>query len=69
MWSVDIKNACSCLLKSGLPEHQEFEDEKSARDEATVLLGQMQREFCKRHAFTQVETTRAITIFIRPAKV
>ena len=51
MYSVDIKNSCSCAIKRALPEMQNFDSEDEAQDEANRLLQQMQDEFCQRHRF------------------
>lgn len=51
MYSVDIKNSCSCAIKRALPEMQSFDSKEEAEDEANRLLQQMQDEFCKKHRF------------------
>lgn len=66
MTIVEIKNPCSCFLKSGLPERQQFADKNDAKEEAEQLLDQMQRTFCKKHEFSLSESFGKYTIFIRP---
>jgi redox-regulated HSP33 family molecular chaperone len=51
MYSVDIKNSCSCAIKRALPELQSFDSQEEAEAEANRLLEQMQDEFCKKHRF------------------
>ncbi len=51
MYSVDIKNSCSCAIKRALPELQSFDTQEEAQAEANRLLEQMQDEFCKKHRF------------------
>jgi len=51
MFNVEIKNACSCAIKRGLPENQNFETKEEAEEESNRILQQMQNEFCKRHRF------------------
>ena len=51
MYSVTIRNACSCAIKRALPEEQSFDTKEEAQEEAEQLLKQMQDEFCKKHRF------------------
>jgi hypothetical protein len=51
MYSVDIKNSCSCAIKRALPETQSFDSQEEAQEEANRLLQQMQDEFCQKHRF------------------
>lgn len=51
MYSVDIKNSCSCAIKRALPETQSFDSKEEAEYEAKRLLQQMQDEFCQKHRF------------------
>ena len=65
MYKVNIKNACSCFVKSGMAESQEFENENDAQQEGTKLLAQMQAKFCKKHDFKLVEQFGDSTIYIK----
>jgi len=51
MYQVEIKNSCSCAIKRGLADVQEFETKQEAEEEANNLLEMMQNEFCKKHRF------------------
>jgi len=51
MYQVEIKNSCSCAVKRGLADVQEFDTKAEAEEEANNLLEMMQNEFCKKHRF------------------
>jgi nucleoid DNA-binding protein len=51
MYQVEIKNSCSCAVKRGLANVQEFDTKAEAEEEANNLLEMMQNEFCKKHRF------------------
>lgn len=51
MYSVEVKNACSCAIKRAIPDMQSFDTKDEAEEEANRLLQQMQDEFCKKHRF------------------
>jgi len=51
MYSVEVKNSCSCAIKRAIPEQQSFDNREEAEEEANRLLEQMQDEFCKKHRF------------------
>ena len=51
MYSVEVKNSCSCAMKRAIAEHQSFDSKEKAEEEANRLLNQMQDEFCKKHRF------------------
>ena len=51
MYQVEIKNSCSCAIKRGLADIQEFDSKAEAEEEANNLLDMMQNEFCKKHRF------------------
>ena len=53
MYKVEIKNSCSCAIKRGTAEIQDFDSIDEAEEEANRLLQQMQDEFCKKHRFDQ----------------
>lgn len=67
MYSVSVKNACSCFLKSGLGEHQEFQTQEEAKKEAEYMLGVMNSNFCHKHKFVLNEKFGDYTIFIQPS--
>ncbi len=51
MFTVEIKNSCSCAIKRGVSEMQSFATKQEAEEEANRLLEQMRAEFCKKHKF------------------
>ncbi len=66
MSSVEIVNACSCSIKKGLPEHQQFATKAEAEEEANRLLEQMRAEFCKKHKFDLRNEYGNFKIYILP---
>ena len=66
MHLVTVKDACSCFLRSALPESQQFADKATAKGKAQWLLVRMNREFCKKHTFSLVESFDDFTIYVRP---
>ncbi|PHS58264.1 MAG: hypothetical protein COB17_03305 [Sulfurimonas sp.] len=65
MSKVKIQNACSCVLKCGMAEVQEFDTSESAKKEAEKMFATMNREFCSKHDFTLTERFGDFTIFIK----
>ena len=51
MYSVEVKNACSCAIKRAIADQQQFDTQEEAEEEANRLLQQMRDEFCKKHRF------------------
>ncbi len=51
MYSVEVKNSCSCAIKRAIADQQVFDTQAEAEEEANRLLQQMQDEFCKKHRF------------------
>lgn len=66
MYRVEVKNSCSCFLKSGFSEHQSFDTQEEAREEAERMFEHMQTKFCRKHEFSLSESFGNYTIFIRP---
>jgi len=65
MHHVEIKNACSCAIKRGLPDKQTFDEREEAEEEANRILQQMQNEFCKKHRFELKNEFGNFVIYIR----
>lgn len=68
MHKVKVENSCSCFLKSGMAEVQEFETKDEAKKEAESMLGSMQDKFCKKHEFSMNEQFGDFTIYIKPRR-
>ena len=66
MYKVKVLNACSCFLKSGMAEIQEFETQDEAKKEAESMLSIMKSNFCKKHRFNMNEQFGDFTISITP---
>jgi U3 small nucleolar ribonucleoprotein component len=66
MYKVNVKNTCSCFLKSGMADTQEFKSKDEAKNEAEFMLKTMQEKFCKKHEFVINEQFGDYTIFIKP---
>jgi len=64
MYSVEVKNGCSCSIKRGIAEMQEFDSMEEAQDEANRLLQQMKDEFCKKHRFELRKEFQSFNIYI-----
>lgn len=66
MYKVNVPNTCSCFLKSGMAESQEFATKEEAQKEAERMVSTMQDKFCKKHEFSTNEQFGDFTVFIKP---
>ena len=66
MYKVEVKNSCSCFIKRGLPDVQEFSTKDAAKEEAESLLHLMENTFCQKHTFKLMEQFGSYTIYIKP---
>ncbi len=66
MYKVKVENVCSCFLKSGFADVQEFDSKEKAQEEAQYMIGIMKSNFCQKHEFTLNEQFGDFTIFIKP---
>ena len=66
MYKVRVQNPCSCFVKNGFSEVQEFESKEAAKEEAEYLMRIMESNFCKKHQFSMTEQFGDYTIFIKP---
>lgn len=64
MYQVEIKNSCSCLIKRGLADIQNFDTKEEAEEEANNLFEMMQNEFCQKHRFELRSEYGNFTIYI-----
>ncbi len=66
MYRVKVQNPCSCFIKNGFVEDQEFETELAAKEEADYLMKIMASNFCQKHEFSMTEQLGNFTIYIKP---
>jgi len=64
MPSVTINNPCSCAIKRGLPEIQNFSSKEEAQEEAESILEQMNTQFCQKHRFELKSEFGNFTIYV-----
>jgi len=64
MYSVEVKNSCSCAIKRAIAEQQNFDSKEEAEEEAKRLLQQMKDEFCKKHRFELRNEFGSFVIYI-----
>ncbi|MDQ7042806.1 MAG: hypothetical protein Q9M40_02615 [Sulfurimonas sp.] len=65
MYKVNVMNPCSCFVKNGLADTQDFSTKEAAQAEAKKMMEKMQTAFCQRHDFSLTEQFGTYTIFIR----
>ena len=68
MYKIRVENPCSCFLKNGLAEVQDFETKEEAKTAADKLMHKMSTTFCQKHEFTLSERFGDFTIFIKPRR-
>lgn len=68
MYKVNVPNTCSCFLKSGMAESQEFTTQEEAEKEAGRMLDTMQAKFCKKHEFSVSEQFGDYSVYIKPRR-
>jgi len=66
MYKVNVMNPCSCFVKNGLADVQDFDTKEQAKEEAEYLMNLMQKNFCKKHEFSMSEQFGNYTIYIKP---
>lgn len=66
MYKVNVMNPCSCFVKSGMYETEDFETKEEAKVQADKLMADMQMKFCKKHDFSMMEQFGNCTIYIKP---
>lgn len=55
MYKVRVMNTCSCFIKNGLWDSQDFSTQEEAKKAAESLLNKMQTTFCSKHEFHMSE--------------
>lgn len=68
MYKVTVQNPCSCFIKRGLNDLQDFASKEEAKEEAEALLHQMQTTFCAKHEFSMIEKFGSFTILTKPRR-
>jgi len=66
MYKVNVMNPCSCFVKNGFAESQDFDTKEEAEEEAKKLLSIMETSFCQKHKFSMMEQFGDFTIYIKP---
>ena len=66
MYKVKVMNPCSCFVKNGFVDTQDFDTKEDAKAEAEHLIGVMESSFCKKHEFSMNEQFGSFTIYIKP---
>ena len=66
MYKVTVMNPCSCFIKKGYVDTQDFATKEAAKNEAQYLLDDMERTFCQKHQFSMIEQFGNYTIYIKP---
>jgi nucleoid DNA-binding protein len=65
MYKVNVMNPCSCFIKNGLADAQDFDTKAEAEAAAKNIMDKMQAEFCQRHNFSVSEQFGTYTVFIK----
>lgn len=65
MYKVDVTSPCSCFVKNGLWDTQDFATKDEAKKEAESLLNRMQTTFCSKHEFSLSEQFGSYTIYTK----
>ena len=66
MYKVNVMNPCSCFVKNGFVDAQDFTTKEEAKSEADYLMGIMNSNFCQKHEFSMTEQFGNFTIYIKP---
>jgi len=66
MYKVNVTNPCSCFIKNGFVETQDFATKEEAKEEAEYLIKIMKSNFCQKHEFSMIEQFGNYTIYIKP---
>lgn len=66
MYKVNVMNPCSCFVKNGFVDIQDFATKEEAKSEADYLMGIMKSNFCQKHEFSMSEESGNFTIDIKP---
>lgn len=68
MYKLTVMNPCSCFVKKGFAQTQDFSTKDEAKKEAEKMLSTMQTNFCQKHDFSMIEQFGDHTIYIKPRR-
>ncbi|QSZ42282.1 hypothetical protein GJV85_09245 [Sulfurimonas aquatica] len=68
MYKVNVSNPCSCFIRNGFVESQEFTTKEEAKEEANKLMQTMKSNFCQKHDFSMSEQFGDFNIYIKPRR-
>ena len=68
MYKVKVINPCSCFVKNGFVDMQDFDTKEEAKTQADYLLHKMQTSFCAKHEFGMSEQFGTYTILVKPRR-
>jgi len=68
MYKVNVTSPCSCFIKNGFHDMQDFDTKDEAKKEAESLLHKMQTTFCSKHEFSMSEQFGSYTIYTKPRR-
>ena len=68
MYRVEVMNPCSCFIKNGFSEIQEFTSKEEAKEEANNLVQKMSTNFCQKHEFSMLEKFGDFIISVKPRR-
>ncbi|MEA1982746.1 MAG: hypothetical protein U9N39_04310 [Campylobacterota bacterium] len=65
MYKVNVMSPCSCFIKNGFVEAQDFDTKEQAKEEAEYLIKIMKSNFCQKHEFSMIEQFGSFTIYTK----
>lgn len=68
-YKLEVKNGCGCFRRDGGVDIQSFESAQDTKEEAEMLHGRMEKNYCKKHKFTLTNSAGNYTIIIQPRTV
>ena len=68
MYKVSVLNPCSCFIKNGFIQTQDFDTKEEAKEEAEKLVKLMSNKFCNKHEFSMSESFGDFTVYIKPRR-
>lgn len=68
-YKLEVKNGCGCFRRDGGVDIQSFESAQDAKEEAEILHGRMEKNYCKKHKFVLSSMGGNYTITIQPRAI
>ena len=68
MYKVNVMSPCSCFVKNGLWDTEDFSTKDEAKIQAEALIHKMQTSFCSKHEFSMSEQFGSYTIYTKPRR-